>query len=62
VLSISSFSDLAVARSQLVTLRARLPQPLHMVVGGKGAPSDLDGIQRLTSHGALLRWAESVRS
>lgn len=61
VISASGCGDRAAARDALVALRALLPEQCAVIVGGDGAPSDVDGLLRMTAFSQLAAWLAGQR-
>lgn len=58
--SVSEAAEPEVARAQLESLRARLAPGALLVVGGRGAPSGLPGVDHPGSLDTLASWLESA--
>ncbi len=61
VLSVSRYGDRTATRGALVALRALLPERCTLIVGGDGAPADLEGVKRITSYSDLAAWLTAHR-
>jgi methanogenic corrinoid protein MtbC1 len=60
LISVSAATDLTRSRAQLLTLLERLPPGHSLLVGGSGAPADLEQTTWLSSLPELERWAKHV--
>lgn len=56
LLSVSQAAHSAPTRRAIEGLRAKLPAPVDLIVGGVGAPGGLDGCHRMTSFIELTGW------
>jgi MerR family transcriptional regulator, light-induced transcriptional regulator len=61
VLSVSQAADTSRVRDALRMLRSRLPAEMRIVVGGLGAPGDVDGVDTVRSMADLSAWAHRLR-
>jgi len=59
-ISVSSFGDLDSARTALVQLREKVGPDVFIVVGGGGAPRNLDGIVRLKDFNQFHEWCRRI--
>jgi methanogenic corrinoid protein MtbC1 len=60
LLSVSSNADRARTGEQVRLLRNRLPSSTELIVGGTGAPEQVEGGQILIEWGALAAWARDA--
>lgn len=58
LISASAAADVPIVRAQLETLRAQLPEGHNLLVGGSGAPHDVEGVTWIASLPELERWAK----
>lgn len=59
-LSISETMDSVVVARTLRQLRLELPSQVPLVVGGKGAPSGIEGVLRITDLNDFQRWVRTI--
>jgi len=62
LISVSSFGDAESARNDLTHLRDIVEPDVSIVVGGSGAPQELDGILRLEGLGQLDTWCRRINA
>jgi DNA-binding transcriptional MerR regulator/methylmalonyl-CoA mutase cobalamin-binding subunit len=60
LISVSAAADTPTVRTQLKALRALLPEGHSLLVGGSGAPHDVDGVTWIASLPELERWAKQT--
>ncbi len=60
--SVSVIYDAKAARSALKKIRKALDPSVRIVVGGKGAPGGLPGVETLSSMNAYYEWLENANS
>ena len=61
LLSVSQAADTVRVRDALRMLRSRLPTDIRIVVGGMGAPGEVQGVDTVRSMAELSAWAQRLR-